>query len=67
MAMSDEQAMHELQETLYRWQPQERLVTAIHRMAIRHSESMQDRRYKRAMWQLTAIIRLSRALYRFGR
>ena len=63
---ADEQEIHELQELVYRYSPEERLVTAIHRMAIRYADSMEDRRYKRGSWQLLAITRLSRALHRYG-
>ena len=64
---ANEQEIRELQESIYRWCPEERLVTAIHRMAIRYSDSMEERRYKRASWQSAAIVRLSRALFRYGR
>ena len=63
MAMTDE----EIREFLYQRAPEERLVYAIHRMAMRYADSVEARRYKRGIWQLAAINRLSRALYRFGR
>jgi hypothetical protein len=65
VAMTDEE-IREFREFLYQRAPEERLVYAIHRMAMRYADSLENHRYQRGYWQLAAITRLSRSLHRYG-
>lgn len=57
----------EILEFLYSQAPEERLILAIHGMAIRYGRSLEAGRRRRSRWQLNAIVRLSGALYKLGR